>query len=134
MELGKAQEAADWLALRRACRQRPRPVQLQPRAACFSSGRLDEAGRALQSALEIDPHNPDHLLALGDHYLRRGRARDAAGVADRLIAVAPGQPANNCEAAAERARTPRHALTFDGGGPPSPGRSSQRVPEAQLML
>ena len=62
MELGKAQEAADWLALRRACRATPAPTTT---LGCLlhQLGRLDEAGRALQSALEIDPHNPDYLLA-----------------------------------------------------------------------
>ena len=46
-------------------------------------------GLVIESAGKDTPH-PDFLLALGDHYLRRGRARDAVAVAQRLMAAAPG--------------------------------------------
>jgi tetratricopeptide (TPR) repeat protein len=67
-------------------------------------GRLDEAGRTLEEALALAPADADTLLALGDHYLRRGRAREASAIADRLIAAAPGQSmGQQLKAAAERA-------------------------------
>jgi tetratricopeptide (TPR) repeat protein len=55
-------------------------------------GRLDEAGEALSAAVTLEPENPDYLLALGDYYLKHGRARDALAVAERLIGIAPDQP------------------------------------------
>ena len=67
-------------------------------------GRLDEAAQALEGAVAVEAGNPDFLLALGDHYLRRGRAGDAVAVADRLMAAAPGSPTGaQLKAAAERA-------------------------------
>ena len=51
--------------------------------------RADEAEQALAGALAIEPANPDFLLALADHYLKRGRPRDVLPLAERLIQVAP---------------------------------------------
>jgi predicted Zn-dependent protease len=65
--------------------------------------RADEAAAALEAAVALEPRNPDFLLALGDHYLRRRRAPEALAVAERLIAAAPGQPTGQeLRAAAER--------------------------------
>jgi tetratricopeptide (TPR) repeat protein len=108
-ELGKPQEAAEWL--NRAARGMPRHARVRYNLGLLLQqlGRLDEAGQALATAVEIEPGNGDLLLALGDHYLRRGHAREAIAVADRLIAAAPGQPIGlQLKAAAEQAlATPR---------------------------
>jgi tetratricopeptide (TPR) repeat protein len=56
-------------------------------------GRLEEATTALEGAVAIEPRSADLLFALGDHYLRRGRADDALTVAERLTAVVPDHPA-----------------------------------------
>jgi predicted Zn-dependent protease len=39
--------------------------------------------------VELEPANPDYVLALGDHYLRRGEARRALDLAERLLAAEP---------------------------------------------
>jgi predicted CXXCH cytochrome family protein len=104
VELGKPQEAVDWLA--RAARGMPRHGRAHYNLGLLLQqlGRQDEATQALEAAERLEPRNPDFLLALGDHYLRRGRARDALSVAERLIAAAPGQPVGGqLKAAAERA-------------------------------
>jgi len=104
VELGKPQEGVDWLA--RAARGMPQNARTHYNLGLLLQqvGRLDEAAQALEAAVALEPRNPDFLLALGDHYLRRGLARDALAVADRLIAAAPGQPiGQQLKAAAEQA-------------------------------
>ena len=104
VEVGKPQEAAESLA--RAANGMPRNARARYNLGLLLQqlGRVDEAGDALASAVALEPANGDFLLALGDHYLRRGRARDALAIAERLIIAMPGQPVGQqLKAAAERA-------------------------------
>jgi tetratricopeptide (TPR) repeat protein len=55
-------------------------------------GRFDRAQSLLEHAARVAPREPDVLLALGDNLLRVNRPADAAGVFDRLEALAPGDP------------------------------------------
>ena len=72
--------------------------------AAQSLGRLEEAERALSRALALEPENPDFLLALADHFLRREMPTRALEMADRLLEVAPGHPrGQRLKAAAEAA-------------------------------
>jgi tetratricopeptide (TPR) repeat protein len=104
VEVGKPVEAAEMLA--RAALGMPRNGRAHYNLGLLNQqlGRLDEAAAALAAAVTIEPRNADFLLALGDHYLRRGRARDALSVAEQLIAAAPGLPVGaQLKAAAEQA-------------------------------
>jgi predicted CXXCH cytochrome family protein len=110
VEVGKPEEAAEWLA--RAASGLPRNARARYNLGLLLQqlGRLDEAGEALAAAATLEPRNPDYLLALGDYYLKHGRARDALAVAERLIAAAPDQPVGQqLKAAAEQ------ALAAEGG-------------------
>jgi predicted Zn-dependent protease len=53
-------------------------------------GRLPDAEAAMLKALDNEPTNFDFLYALADHYVNRGRWRQALAVADRMIAEQPG--------------------------------------------
>jgi tetratricopeptide (TPR) repeat protein len=55
-------------------------------------GELDESERELKRALELQPHSPDFLYALADHYLRRAMYDEVPALADRLEKVLPDQP------------------------------------------
>jgi len=52
--------------------------------------RLAEAEAALLKALGEEPRNYDYLFALADHYVNRSLWRRALSMADRMIAVQPG--------------------------------------------
>jgi len=82
---------------------------------------LDRPGEAetmLKAALELEPESPDFLLALSDHYLRRGRPEPALALARRLQAAHPELPAGRqLEAAARQA-----IATRSQGGSPRGGR------------
>lgn len=88
-ETGRPADAAAWLG---------RAVSAMPAhgRARYNLGlllqqldRADEAATMLEAAVALEPRNGDFLFALGDHYLKRGRGRDAMDVADRLIAAYP---------------------------------------------
>jgi predicted CXXCH cytochrome family protein len=53
-------------------------------------GQSAEAERTLGRAVQLEPANLDYLFALADHYLKRGELRPALAVAERMIAVGPG--------------------------------------------
>ena len=58
-------------------------------------GRLPEAERALNAAVDTDPGNIDFLFALADHYIKRGELLRARAVADRMIEAQPGNKAGH---------------------------------------
>jgi predicted CXXCH cytochrome family protein len=93
VETGKSQEAADMLA--RAARGLPRHARVHYNLGLLLQQlqRWEEAEPALARAVAIEPASADYLFALGDHYIRRGRARDALAQAERLLAAHPGHPA-----------------------------------------
>ncbi|MCB9377428.1 MAG: tetratricopeptide repeat protein [Holophagales bacterium] len=92
VELGRPEEAAERLA--RAVALRPGEPRWRYNLGLLLQelGRLDDAERELRAAVDLDPTNFDLLLALADHELRRGKARLALELADRMIAVAPDAP------------------------------------------
>ncbi len=61
--------------------------------ALQQTGRLSEAEAALRKALALEPDAFDYVFALADHYARRGRWEQALQLADRMIALDPGNPA-----------------------------------------
>ncbi len=91
VEVGKADEAL--VSLQRAVTLAPSRARWRYNLGLLLQrvGRLDDAEAQLTAALALEPAHPDLLLALADHYLRRGRPRDALPLADRLIAAAPNQ-------------------------------------------
>jgi tetratricopeptide (TPR) repeat protein len=102
-EVGRAEEAAAFL--RRAAEADP-PA---PRAAynlgllLARLGRVDEARATLRGALDREPESYDLLFALADLELREGRAREALALADRMLALRPGdRDATGLRAAAAR--------------------------------
>jgi Flp pilus assembly protein TadD len=92
VEVGKPQEAVGYL--QKAADGAPQNARVRYNLGLLLQqlGRLAEAERALSDALDLQPTSPDFLLALGDHYVRHGRAGDALAIADRLIRVAPQDP------------------------------------------
>src|SRR4029079_9449559 len=62
----------------------------------YSRGRIQDAVRALNAALEIDANNADTLSLLSNCYLISGRVATARPLIERLIAVDPLTPINRC--------------------------------------
>jgi tetratricopeptide (TPR) repeat protein len=58
----------------------------------WSQGRWQDAAAEYHRALELDPHDYVSLYSLADTLKRLKRYREAAGVVDRAIAVAPDRP------------------------------------------
>ena len=103
-EMSRTEEAVEFLGRASAGMPERARAHYNYGLALQSVGRADAAEPALRRALDLEPANPDYLLALGDHYLRRNRPRQALEMAERLIAAAPGNSAGpQLKAAAERA-------------------------------
>jgi predicted CXXCH cytochrome family protein len=104
VQTGKREEAV--AHLRRAVEARPRDGRVRYNLGLLLQqlGRSAEAEAMLSAALGLEPANPDFLLALADHDLRRGRAQEALALARRLIAAQPdARVGRELEAAALRA-------------------------------
>ncbi len=56
-------------------------------------GKKAQAEKNLKKALRLEPKNHDFLLALADHYLKRGMFSEARPLAKRMISVSPSNPA-----------------------------------------
>jgi predicted CXXCH cytochrome family protein len=68
-------------------------------------GQLPNAERSFKNGLVAAPYDLDLMVALADHYLKRGRARDALAWAERIIAAHPDQQiGKRIKAVALRAR------------------------------
>ena len=89
VELQKLPEALDWME--RAAAGAPRDARVRYNLGLLRQllGRDAEAERALREALELAPDHPDYLYALADHYLKRGRLREAGPLVERLIEARP---------------------------------------------
>jgi serine/threonine protein kinase/RNA polymerase subunit RPABC4/transcription elongation factor Spt4 len=62
-------------------------------------GHWEKATTGLEKAATLDPRNPDVLGDLADHYMYLRRYHDYQRILDRLIELAPDQPANRlCKA------------------------------------
>ncbi|MGD8331286.1 MAG: HEAT repeat domain-containing protein, partial [Acidobacteriota bacterium] len=101
-------DAVYWLALLTAAEQPRQAVDLLRQAADAmpDNGRvrynlgllLQQLGEdaaaetALRQALELEPEQFDYLYALVDFYARRDRLPEALALADRIIALHPGDP------------------------------------------
>jgi len=107
-EMGNVEEAVTYLGRAAAGMPERGRIQYNWGLALQGVGRLAEAERPLRRAVDLEPSNVDFLLALGDHYLRRGQPRRAVEVADRLMQAAPANPVGQqLRAAAERAAAGR---------------------------
>ena len=103
VETGQAAGGRRVAGARRAGHAGQRARALQPRPAAPATRPVGRGRAALEAAALQPNRQRDFLLALGDHYLRRGRAGDAVALAERLIAAAPGQPVGQqLKAAAEQ--------------------------------
>jgi tetratricopeptide (TPR) repeat protein len=72
------------------------PALKELAAAAAASGRLAEAGEALQKAVSLRPSDANALADLGSVYLRQDRIDDAEKALQRALAVDPTMPlANN---------------------------------------
>lgn len=69
--------------------------------ACYNRGERDKAARMAGNLLAADPRDINALYLLGTHHLDAGRPGAALAAFERVLALAPGQPA--VEAATERA-------------------------------
>jgi len=89
---GALDEAVDWLG--RAARADPANPRLAYvyGVAIASTGDTTRAVVGLARALERHPYDPDLLSALASYSSRLGRLAEARAYAERLIAVAPGDP------------------------------------------
>jgi tetratricopeptide (TPR) repeat protein len=87
--MGRAPEALPFLS--RAAEGLPRRSRVHYNHGLLlqSLGRAEEAEGALARAAGLEPENLDFLLALADHYLKRGLLLRAGAVADRMIAAHP---------------------------------------------
>jgi tetratricopeptide (TPR) repeat protein len=92
-EMGRVQDAAEFLG--RASNGLPERSRAHYNygLALQQIGRLPEAETALRKALALEPDNFDYVFALADHYTRRGVWQEALRLADRMIAIDPGNPA-----------------------------------------
>jgi len=62
-------------------------------------GHWEQATAGLEKAVTLDPQNPDVLGDLADNYMCLRRYRDYQRILDRLVELAPEQPANRlCKA------------------------------------
>jgi tetratricopeptide (TPR) repeat protein len=103
-EMNRVGEAVEFLGMASAGMPERGRAHYNYGLALQAVGRIPEAEAALRRAVATEPQNPDFLFALGDHYLRRGNARRARDVADRILDVMPGnQNALQLRAAAEAA-------------------------------
>jgi tetratricopeptide (TPR) repeat protein len=91
VEMGQPQVAVAWLE--RAAKGMPSHARLHYNLALLLQqlGRLRDAEQSFKNGLTIAPDNLDLMVAIADHYLRRGHAKEALAWAERLIAVHPGQ-------------------------------------------
>ncbi len=71
----------------------PRIMELVRAAEQFAqSGRADEAWRAWESVLKLDPDNPRALFRLGERALRAGDLENARALLKRACTAAPNEP------------------------------------------
>ncbi|MBE0593240.1 MAG: tetratricopeptide repeat protein, partial [Gemmatimonadales bacterium] len=92
-EMGRAGDAAEFLGRASGGMPDRSRAHYNYGLALQQVGRLSEAEVALQQALVLEPDNFDYVFALADHYARRERWQEALRLADRMIAIDPGNPA-----------------------------------------
>jgi tetratricopeptide (TPR) repeat protein len=103
-EMNRIEEAVEFLGVASAGMPDHGRAHYNYGLALQAVGRIPEAETALRRAVATEPQNPEFLFALGDHYLRRGSAQRALELANRLLAITPGnQNAIQLRAAAEAA-------------------------------
>jgi len=102
-EMGQMEDAVGFLAVAAGGMPDRGRVHYNHGLGLQALGRMEEAEAALREALSAEPHNPDFLFALGDHYLQRGDARRALEMASRILAEVPDHPGGmRLRAAAQR--------------------------------
>jgi predicted CXXCH cytochrome family protein len=105
VEMGRPSVAIAWLE--RAAKSMPTHARLHYNLALLLQqlGRLLDAEQAFLNGLAAAPSDLDLMVALADHYLKRGRASDALAWAERIIAAHPAQQiGHRIKAVSERAR------------------------------
>ncbi|MHC4973702.1 MAG: tetratricopeptide repeat protein [Planctomycetota bacterium] len=105
VEMERSSAAVEWIE--RAAKGMPGHARLHYNLALLLQqlGRLDDAERSFKNGLVAAPYDLDLMVAIADHYLKRGRAKDALAWADRIIAAHPDQEiGKQIKAVALRAR------------------------------
>lgn len=107
--LGRDEEALDYFQAALSLHPRHAPAHHGLGLSLAATGQDVEARRAQMAAADLDPNFPDPLGSLADHAIRDEKYDVARTLAQRAVALDPGQPAAVLALAALDARDGLHA-------------------------